>query len=193
MPHSLRLNIGCGRNILSGWTNVDSAALPGVDVIADLEQCAQAPLPFPDSSCDEFLLSHVLEHVRNTLGLMQELHRVAKPGAKIVIRTPHGGSDDAWEDPTHVRAYFPNSFAYFSQLAYWRADYGYWGDWDLKKLVLFINHSAHEGLSQPEILTRLATDRNVVQEMVAELVAIKPCRQPGGEFKPNHETVITLL
>lgn len=130
-----RLNIGCGRNILAGWINIDSAILPGVDVVADLEQCVRQPLPFPDSSCDEFLLSHVLEHVRNALGLMQELHRIAKPDAKIVIRTPHGSSDDAWDDPTHVRPYFPNSFNYFSQLAYWRADYGYRGDWELKKLL----------------------------------------------------------
>ena len=31
-----RLNVGCGRNILPDWINLDSAALPGVD-IADLE------------------------------------------------------------------------------------------------------------------------------------------------------------
>jgi hypothetical protein len=42
--------------------------------------------------------------------LMQELHRIAKPNGKLVIRCPHGASDDAWEDPTHVRAFFARSF-----------------------------------------------------------------------------------
>ena len=65
---------------------------------------------------------------------MQELWRIAKPNAKMVIRVPHGASDDAWEDPTHVRAYFSNSFGYYSQPYYWRADYGYRGDWLHEKL-----------------------------------------------------------
>jgi hypothetical protein len=42
---------------------------------------------------------------------MQELWRVAKPDAILGIRCPHGASDDADEDPTHVRRMFPRSFA----------------------------------------------------------------------------------
>jgi SAM-dependent methyltransferase len=73
-------------------------------------------------------LGDVIEHLHHTLPLMQELHRVPKPGAKAVIRVPHGASDDAWEDPTHLRGYFQSSSGYFSQQFYWRADYHYRGD-----------------------------------------------------------------
>src|SRR5262245_44004550 len=116
-PH--RLNVGCGRNVIPGWINLDAQPLPGVDIIADLERCAEVPLPLGGDSVDEFLLSHVIEHIHAPLPLMQELHRIARPGAKAFIRVPYGSSDDAWEDQTHVRAYFLQSFGYFSQPYYW--------------------------------------------------------------------------
>lgn len=118
----MKLNVGCGRNTLEGWLNLDSQALPGVDIIADLDACDSVPLPLAYDSVEEFLLSHVLEHIPNVLPMMQELHRVARHDARMVIRVPHGASDDAFEDPTHVRQLFHGSFGYFSQPYYWRAD-----------------------------------------------------------------------
>ena len=45
---SFKLNVGCGRNILPGWINLDSAPLAGLDIIFDLESCAQERIPLPD-------------------------------------------------------------------------------------------------------------------------------------------------
>src|SRR5262245_61729593 len=75
-----RLHLGCGRDIREGWINLDGRKLPGVDVVADLDDCRNTRLPFQDDYIDEFFGSHVLEHVRDSLALMQELHRIAKPG-----------------------------------------------------------------------------------------------------------------
>jgi len=47
-----RLNLGCGRNPFTGWINVDVAALPGVDVVADLNACAHQSLPFLPNSVE---------------------------------------------------------------------------------------------------------------------------------------------
>ncbi len=99
----LRLNLGCGRFPISGWVNVDSVKLPEVDVVADLEA---GSLPFANDSVSEIAGSHLLERIRNSLGLMQELHRIAKPDARATFRVPYGSSDDADTDPTHVRRYF---------------------------------------------------------------------------------------
>jgi SAM-dependent methyltransferase len=178
-----RLNVGCGRHATPGWINLDSANLPGVDVVADLEQCRTAKLPFEDGEIDEFLLSHVIEHVRDALGLMQELHRIAKPGALAVIRTPYGSSDDAWEDPTHVRPYFLQSFLYFSQPAYWRADYGYRGDWMVRNIALFVDRRIAADSSDEAVLELVRTQRNVVLEMVAFLIAVKPIRETKRELQ----------
>ena len=131
-----KLHLGCGRNILEGWLNLDSRRMPGVDIVADLDRCSQVPLPLEDDSVDEFLASHVIEHLVNPLPFMEELYRIAKPDSKAVFRLPYGSSDDAFEDPTHVRQFFLNSFGYFPAL-YWRADYGYRGDWATQSITLW--------------------------------------------------------
>jgi SAM-dependent methyltransferase len=174
----MRLNLGCGRSSLAGWTNVDAVALPGVDVVADLDRCREVPLPFADDAVDEFLLAHVIEHLADPLGLLQEMHRIAKPGAKAVVRCPYGSSDDADEDPTHRRRMFLQSFGYFSQPYYWRADYGYRGDWQPERIVLFVTAARNAGLTAEQILRKVHEQRNVVVEMVAELSAVKPVRTP---------------
>lgn len=178
----MKLNVGCGRNILDGWTNIDSCSLPGVDTVADLENCRNAPLPFEENSVDEFLLSHVLEHIRQPLPLMEELWRVSKPGASMTIRVPHGASDDAWEDPTHVRAYFGNSFGYFSQPFYWRADYGYRGDWQCNSITYLLEKKY--SLENPAGLEkRIFSERNIVLEMIVQLQSVKPRRPCGRELQ----------
>ena len=44
-----KLNVGCGRNIQDGWINLDSAALPGVDIVCDLENVREKRSDFPTS------------------------------------------------------------------------------------------------------------------------------------------------
>ncbi|RAV15590.1 class I SAM-dependent methyltransferase [Paenibacillus contaminans] len=178
-----KLHLGCGRTILPGWINLDFVDVPGVDVVADLNNCASTPLPFEDDSIDTFLASHLLEHISNTLPLMQELHRIAKPGATAVFRLPYGSSDDAYEDPTHVKQYFLQSFGYFSQPYYWRADYGYRGDWLTEKITLFVDRAVYENTPISEIMNDVRKYRNVVLEMVVETRAIKPIREPRKELQ----------
>jgi len=177
-PEKKRLNVGCGRNIREGWINLDNSDLPGIDIRFDLEQCQNTPIPLPDDSIDEFLLSHVIEHVNNALPLMQELWRVAKPNAVCTILVPHGSSDDAWDDPTHIRPYFPNSFCYFSQPTYWRADYGYRGDWQAKIVNLCVPRAKHGAMPPQQLIQMVERARNMVNEMQASLIAVKPARQP---------------
>jgi predicted SAM-dependent methyltransferase len=178
-----KLHLGCGRNILPDWINLDCVALPGVDAIADLDDCKNTKLPFEDNSINEFLASHVIEHLHNPLPFMEELHRIAEPDAKAVFKVPFGSSDDAFEDPTHVRQYFLNSFQYFSQPAYWRADYGYKGDWITEKTHLFVDAERHKDETLEEIMWQINTFRNIVKEMAVELRAIKPIREPKRELQ----------
>lgn len=188
-----RLNVGCGRNVLPQWINLDRVALPGVDVVADLAAGAAAALPFADDSINEFLLQHVLEHIREPLPLMQELHRIARPGAVAIVRTPYGSSDDAWEDPTHVRPYFLGSFGYFGQPLYWRADYGYRGDWAVERIVLLIPRSRAGARSADAVMELVRRERNVVAEMYAELRAVKPIRPPLRELQQMPPVMIELI
>ena len=188
----MRLNVGCGRNILGDWLNLDITPLPGVDVVADLDNCRNAPLPFANDSVDEFLLSHVIEHIREPLPLMQELHRIAKPGARLLLRVPHGASDDAYEDPTHVHQYFHGSFGYFSQPYYWRASYGYDGDWLTGVVRLKVDPKRFAGLEPAEIFEKINRERNVVLEMEVEMSAVKPPRPPERALQVPPNIVIAF-
>ena len=93
-----RLHLGCGKTILAGWVNLDLLPGEGVDVVADLDKCGEVPLPFEADTFDEFMAAHLFEHIRNPLPFMQELHRVAKPGAKAVLRW----MSPVWPSPRHL-------------------------------------------------------------------------------------------
>jgi SAM-dependent methyltransferase len=188
-----RLNLGCGRTILPGWINLDRQAGAGVDAVADLDECDKIRLPFDDDTFDEILGSHVFEHLQHPLPFMQELHRVAKTGCKAVFRTPYGSSDDAFEDPTHRRLCFLNTFAFFSQPWFWRADYGYRGDWKVDHIRLMVSRARYQGKTVDEIMADVMRLRNVVDEMAVDLLAVKPIREPKQELHTPASLEIMLI
>jgi GT2 family glycosyltransferase len=81
----IRLNLGCGRFHLQGFTNIDQFE----DVKPDLH-CDITCLPFKAGTVDEIYAGHVLEHFhfedgKNALRYWQSLLR---PGGKISICVP---------------------------------------------------------------------------------------------------------
>lgn len=178
-----KLHLGCGKNILEGWINLDKKAREGVDIVADLDNCHQVALPFEENSISEFFGRHSLEHIHNLLPLMQELYRIATPNATAIFHMPYGASDNAWEDPLNVRAFFINSFGFFSQPFYWLNDYGYQGDWQPDQLILRVNKKKYEGVDAKEIFDDVLEKRNVVSQMTAVLRAIKPIRETKAELQ----------
>jgi SAM-dependent methyltransferase len=167
---------------MAGWVNVDCVPLPGVDVVVDLDDPEKVTFPWLYDTVDEFAAIHVLEHIRYPLPLMQEAWRCAKPDATFTVACPYGSSDDADEDPTHVRRMFLNSFLYFSQPAYHRADYGYRGDWEVEMITLDLP-AHYSGVAKEDILQDVMSLRNVVVQMTAVLRAVKPVREPLAELQ----------
>ncbi len=160
--------------------------------VCDLANCRTQPLPFPDDSAEEMLASHLIEHIPDPLAMMQELHRVAKPGCKATFLVPHGGSDDAWEDPTHVRPYYLGSFGYFGQPWYWRADYNYRGDWKVNKIVLRVSQEAVAVFGKERLVEAMKYYRNIVSEMTVEMTAIKPIRECRRDLQTLPEFVVSI-
>jgi SAM-dependent methyltransferase len=104
-----KLNLGCGLDIRDGWVNLDSAELAGVDVVHDL---AVLPLPLEDNRFVEVLCRDVLEHV-DFAAVLGDLHRILRPGGRVVIRSPHFTSKAVYIDPTHRSAFSIDTFAFF--------------------------------------------------------------------------------
>jgi hypothetical protein len=76
-----------------------------------------------------------------------------------------------------------NSFGYFSQPWYWRTDYSYRGDWQVETIVLKVSAAQFRNKQKVEMLGMVNAHRNMVQEMVAKLRAIKPAREPKAELR----------
>jgi len=111
------LDIGCGARKVPGAIGLDKVSLPGVDIIWDLEKL---PYPIKDSAFDEVHMYHVLEHLSDTISIMEEVWRIAKAGAKVFIRVPHYSGRKAWIDLTHKKAFSAFSFDYFGEnQAFW--------------------------------------------------------------------------
>lgn len=113
----LKVNLGSGLLPKEGFINVDVCAAPGVDVVHDLETY---PWPFMDDSIEEVYSEQFLEHVKEPFPFFNELYRVMRIGGKAKFIVPWGQSIRAWQDPTHVRPWFPQSFFYYNKK--WRDD-----------------------------------------------------------------------
>ncbi len=94
------LDLGCGGH-KQYPTNigVDRRRTPAVEVQADIA----AALPFRDAAADRIFLVHVLEHLVDFLPLVDECHRVLKPGGVLHVLSPWWRHVNAVADPTHVR------------------------------------------------------------------------------------------
>jgi ubiquinone/menaquinone biosynthesis C-methylase UbiE len=46
-------------------------------------------LPFDDASFDQTVVVDMLEHVKDDVAFVSELHRVTRPGGRLVVNTPH--------------------------------------------------------------------------------------------------------
>lgn len=108
---NIRLNLGGGQEKLEGFLNIDRVELPTVDIVADIEK----GIPLPDNSVIEVRASYILEHIADVSALMQELYRVCKPDAKLVVKVPYFKSTAAFKDPTHRSFFTERTFEYFDR------------------------------------------------------------------------------
>ncbi len=105
------VDVGCGGAKLAGALGVDASPGPGVDVVADLDRY---PWPFPDNSFDILNCNNVVEHIDNVVKTMEELHRIGKNGAVIIIDTCHFAHPNSYRDPTHKWHFTFGTFDYFT-------------------------------------------------------------------------------
>ena len=104
-----RINFGCGTDIRRGWTNVDVAPLPGVDIVHDLNQL---PLPFESGTIEEIGCFDVIEHL-DYIPFLKECHRILLPGGRLHISVPHFSACNNFDDPTHRHMFSTKTFRFF--------------------------------------------------------------------------------
>lgn len=188
MKKEIKLNLGCGMNHKEGYINVDKFGSP--DIQHDLESF---PWPWEDSSVDEILLIHVLEHLgqdtETYLNIIKQIYRICKDQALVHIAVPHPKHDDFLNDPTHVRIITPESISLFSkkQNAMWIRD-GYANtplgiyldvDFEIMKITnkpdqQWLQLLKEKKVSQEEFLASARKYNNVIKEIYMVVKVIKP-------------------
>lgn len=124
------LDLGCG-TVPKGRLGIDRYPAPGVDLVMDLNLLfvpiedndaeklmqlipIQGRMPFPDASIESIISHHCLEHIGDGfIRLMDECHRILKPGGEFRIVVPLFPSSSAVADPDHVRYFMEETFEAF--------------------------------------------------------------------------------
>jgi len=104
------LDLGCGNKKRDGAVGVDFNDRTAADVIHNLNKF---PYPFDDSSIDEVYLDNTLEHLDDVIRVMEEVHRICRPGGMVKVIVPYFRSVWAYIDPTHKHYFTVESFSYF--------------------------------------------------------------------------------
>jgi SAM-dependent methyltransferase len=104
------LDVGCGIRKYPGSIGIDLNPSTAADVICDLDRF---PYPFADRTFDRLRAIHVIEHLTDVIGTMEEFHRLVRPGGRVRIETPHYTDFSSFCDPTHRHHLNSFSFRYF--------------------------------------------------------------------------------
>ena len=148
LTKSISLDLGCGDNpknpfLAKQLFAVDRRVNLGENIFqADL---SVDPIPFDSNTFDYCTAFDFLEHIpriswplgkaRNSLfELMNEIHRVLKPGGIFLHSTPAFPSKEAFQDPTHVNIITEDTMPdYFCMPNNWGKGYdiGFQGEFEL--------------------------------------------------------------
>ena len=163
----IKIDLGAGRVRRDGYIGVDRLRSDGVDVVADAEK----RLPFRDNTVDEVFSRHLFEHVRNLIPLFEEVHRVCKPGARVIINVPYYTSVKAYKDPTHVNWFTEKTFEYFEGKSWENFDFPFKGSFRVKKIDYLYQRPFHKWIPFMSFWRRILM--NTVTSMIAELEVVK--------------------
>jgi predicted SAM-dependent methyltransferase len=86
----VKLNLGCGTDIMPGFINVDIRNIHGIDMVADLLN-----LPLKNDSAELIFLNDVLEHfvLKTSILVLKECYRVLSDGCDLIIKVEQDKAD----------------------------------------------------------------------------------------------------
>lgn len=109
---NMKICLGCGRFPKEGYTNID--IVPMCDGVVQMD-LSKFPWSFEDDSVDEIQTDAFVEHLpqHDKMRLIEEMWRICKHGAMIVITTCSWDHPNQWQDPSHFSSWHIDNFNYF--------------------------------------------------------------------------------
>ena len=125
----LLLDIGCGSGVFLERMRAMGWDVEGVDFDAQAVKRARTAglevhygevtsMKYSENRFDAVTMNHVIEHVFDPIGLLQECHRILKGGGRLIVVTPNVSSrahqqfGSSWRDldpPRHIRLFSPGT------------------------------------------------------------------------------------
>jgi len=117
MNKTLKLNLGCGKDIKENYINVDDNSMWPDKLPANVvpHNLSVFPWPFKDYSSEEIYMSHVLEHLPDTTRTLKEIKRILKIGGIFWGVVPVGNSLNGQTHWQHCRYFNKWSFCDISK------------------------------------------------------------------------------
>lgn len=105
-----KVEIGCGKTKTEGYIGMDRFQLPGVDIVADLNDT----FPIEDNSVDVVYACHSLEHLDSMEKTMSEIYRICKHKAIVQILAPYYYATLNTANFYHVNVFNEDTFRFFT-------------------------------------------------------------------------------
>jgi glycosyltransferase involved in cell wall biosynthesis len=105
----MNIDLGGGLNPYKDYKTIDSRNIANYSV--DLND----GIPLETNSVGIVRAHHILEHLKDPIQIMGEIHRVLAPGGWAFIEVPSTDGRGAWQDPTHISYWNQNSFFYYTR------------------------------------------------------------------------------
>ncbi|RKZ11055.1 hypothetical protein DRQ25_00925 [Candidatus Fermentibacteria bacterium] len=117
MSNEIKLDIGSGCAKREGYVTIDKDPKVDASYCMDIENSEDQNILLYKKPVAEIRAFHILEHLDPTkkVEMMKLFFDLLTPGGILHIEVPIAGTEQFWQDPTHISGWTARTFWYFTK------------------------------------------------------------------------------